>query len=119
MYTNIKDIMKASVCSFCENIYEYESINENEFIDFLEDFLFAEDIEECLETCLSDIAYDYVNIENICDNNLRFLKDEHMDINYIIDNCTNAYLKTIDKDRTINVEAFVDNLARRFSATLN
>jgi len=119
MYINIKDIMKASVSSFCQNIYEYESIDENEFIDLLEDFLFAEDIENCLETNLSDIAYDYVHIENICDNNSRFLKAEHMDINYIIDNCTNAYLKTIDEDRTINIEAFVDNLAKQFSATFN
>ena len=29
----IKDIFKACVCSFCENIYEYDSIDEKDFIE--------------------------------------------------------------------------------------
>ena len=36
---NIKEIFKASVCSFCENIYEYNSIDEE---DFTPDMLGAE-----------------------------------------------------------------------------
>ena len=35
---NIKEIFKASVCSFCENIYEYNSIDEQEFIKSLRVF---------------------------------------------------------------------------------
>ena len=114
MYISIRDIIKASVCSFCENIYEYDSINEKEFIEFLKDFLLEEDLQQCLETCVADIAYDYVNIENICDNKLYFKKDNYYDINDIIKNCKNAYLKTLNIDKTINVEAFVDNLSKQF-----
>ena len=34
----------------------------------------------------------------------------------IIDVCKNAYWLTLEKDKTINVEAFVDNLAKAFSS---
>ena len=36
---NIKEIFKASVCSFCENIYEYNSIDEGDFIKSFKYFL--------------------------------------------------------------------------------
>ena len=113
---NIKEIFKASVCSFCENIYEYNSIDEKDFMKSLKVFLQEEDLQGCLEVCTSEVAYDIENIENICDN-LYLLKYKHFEEGDIIDVCQNAYLQTLEKDKTINVEAFVDNLAKAFSST--
>ena len=54
---NIKEIFKASVCSFCENIYEYNSIDEEDFIKSLNitkirEYIYK-DIEPILDTLLS------------------------------------------------------------------
>ena len=111
---NIKEIFKASVCSFCENIYEYNSIEEGDFIKSLKYFLHSEDLQECLEVYTSDITYDIHNIENVCDN-LYLLKYRHFEERDIINFCRSAYLQTLEKDKTINVEAFVDNLTKEFS----
>lgn len=111
---NIKEIFKASVCSFCENIYEYNSIDEGDFIKSFKYFLHEEDLQGCLEDCTSEIAYDIDNIENICDN-LYLLKYKQFEERYIINVCKNAYCLTLEKDKTINVEAFVDNLVTEFS----
>ena len=80
---NIKEIFKASVCSFCENIYEYNSIDEQEFIKSLRVFLQEEDLQGCLELCTSEISYDIENIENICDN-LYLLKSVLLSCSYKI-----------------------------------
>ena len=56
------------------------------------------------------------NIENICDN-LYLLNYKQFEERDIIDVCKNAYWLTLEKDKTINVEAFVDNLAKVFSST--
>ena len=113
---NIKEIFKASVCSFCENIYEYNSIDERDFIKSFKYFLHEEDLQGCLEVCTSEIAYDIDNIENVCDN-LYLLKYKQFEERDIIDVCKNAYWLTLEKDKTINVEAFVDNLTKAFSST--
>ena len=110
---SIKEIFKASVCSFCENIYEYNSIDEKDFIKSLKYFLHEEDLQGCLEVCTSEIAYDTVNIENVCDD-LYLLKYRHFEERDIIDICKNAYLQTLEKDKTINVDALVDNLSKEF-----
>ena len=115
MYYNIKEILKASVCGFCENIYEDNSIDENEFIRYLLDFLYDDYLEECLELITADISYDIENIDNICNDKLYLLKNKHFeDIREIIEHCKNAYLKTLKEDKTINTEAFVDNLTEEF-----
>ena len=113
---NIKEIFKASVCSFCENIYEYNSIDERDFIKSLKIFLQEGNLQERLEICTSEIAYDIDNIENVCDN-LYLLEYKQFEEEDIVDICKNAYLQTLEKDKTINVEAFVDNLAKAFSST--
>lgn len=110
----IKDIFKSCVCSFCENIYEYDSIDTNEFIESLRSFLREDDLQNCLKVCTSEIAYDIVNIDNVC-NNLPFLKYNQSDEEKIVDICKSAYIQTLENDKTINIEAFVDNLARNFS----
>ena len=110
----IKDIFKACVCSFCENIYEYDSIDEKDFIESLKSFCNEVDLQNCLETCTSETNYDIENINNICDS-LSISKYKNFEINDVIDTCKNAYKNTIEKDKTINIEAFVDNLAKEFT----
>ena len=110
----IKDIFKACVCSFCENIYEYDSIDENDFIESFKSFCNEIDLQNCLETCSSERNYDIDNINNIC-NNLPISKYKGFEIDDVIDICKNAYKNTIEKDKTINIEAFVDNLAKEFT----
>lgn len=107
---NIKEIFKASVCSFCENIYEYESIDEKEFEERLKEFINEENLDECLERCTEDIYYDVEHINNVCDNN----KYKKFEIGDIWNPCNKAFLTTIYKDKTINVEAFVENLCKEF-----
>ena len=75
-----------------------------------------EDLQDCLEVCTSEIAYDIDNIENVC-NDSYLLKYKQFEERDVIDVCKNAYLLTLEKDKTINVEAFVDNLAKAFSST--
>ena len=58
--------------------------------------------------------YDIDNINNIC-NNLPISKYKGFEIDDVIDICKNAYKNTIEKDKTINIEAFVDNLAKEFT----
>ena len=111
---NIKEILKASVCSFCENIYEYNSIDEKDFTKSLKSFLQEENLQECLEICTSEVVYDINNIDNVCDN-LYLLKYKQFEIDDILDTCKSAYCQTLEKDKTINVEAFVDNLSKEFS----
>ena len=111
---NIKEIFKAGICSFCENIYEYNMLDEKEFVKYLKDFLFDEDLDRDLEYCTSEITYDTGNIENIC-NNLYLLKNKNFNEYEIISICKNAYLKTLQNDKTISVEAFADNLAKELS----
>ena len=65
-----------------------------------------EDLQGCLELCTSEISYDIENIENICDN-LYLLEYKQFEERDIIDVCKNAYWLTLEKDKTIKVEAFV------------
>ena len=53
----IKDIFKACVCSFCENIYEYNSIDEKDFIESFKSFCNEVDLQNRLETCTFEINY--------------------------------------------------------------
>ena len=64
----IKDIFKACVCSFCDNIYEYDSIDDKDFIGSFKSFCNEVDLQNCLEACTSETNYDIENINNICDN---------------------------------------------------
>lgn len=116
MYYNIAEILKASVCSFCENIYEDNSIDECNFERYLLEFINDADLEEDLKRSTADTCYDVINIENTCRDRLFFLKNKNFsDIEEIKEHCNNAYLMTLTTDKTINIEAFVENLADEFS----
>lgn len=110
---SIKDIFKVCVCSFCINIYEYNSIDEEEFMNYFRMFCKEEDLQECLEITTSDVSYDIENINNVCDN-LLISHFKEFEIFEIEEQCLTAFKNTIYKDKTISVEAFVDNLAKEF-----
>lgn len=112
----IKEILKASVCSFCETVHEYESLEIIEFIDGVKRFLEEENLEDCLIACTEGIAYDTENINNICRDSLYFLKTKMLDKDSIIDICKKSFSKTIEIDKTTNVEAFVDNITKELKA---
>ena len=114
MIINIKDIFRASVCSFCENIYEYDSIDEEDFLKKLKYFFTEDNLQDCLEACTQDVLYDIEDINNICREKLYMLKYKNFDTEKIIPSCINAFKNTLEKDKTINVEAFVDNLTNEF-----
>lgn len=109
---NIKDIMQIGVCSFCENIYENNSLEEIEFEKFIKDFIVEEDLQDCLERSTNKIAYDIENIENIYNDTIK--KNNKYQTYELINICKKAYRQTILIDQTINVEAFVDNLIKEF-----
>ena len=106
----IKEILKASVCSFCETVYEYQSLNISEFLEGVRNFLREEDLEDCLATCSENITYDIKNIDNICDDIMYLLNKKKFEFNDISKCCEKAFRKTLYVDNTINVEAFVDNI---------
>lgn len=110
----INDIFNACVCSFCTNIYEYDSIDEGDFIAYFRMFCKEEDLQECLRITTSGVLYDIENINNVCDSLLisHFKKIESYEIE---EQCLAAFNKTVNKDKSINVEVFVDNLAREFN----
>ena len=110
----IKDIFKASVCSFCDNIYEYNSLNENKFVKHFQSYLLEEDLQGCLEMCTSEIEFDMKIIEKVCDE-LYLQSYNHFEIEDIIEDCKNAYLKTIGKDKTLDIKAFINNLSEVYS----
>ena len=111
---HIKEVLKASVCSFCETVYEYDSLEETEFIDGLIRFLNEYDLDDCLNACTEGILYDTGDIENICRDKLYSIAHLRLDEEIIIKKCKNAFLRTLNVDKTINVEAFVDNIAGSF-----
>ena len=73
--------------------------------------------------CKKTIQICSILLENFCIVLLYNLHDLHFfslhkiyDKSYEIEEqCLAAFKKTVNKDKTINVEAFVDNLAREFN----
>lgn len=103
----IKEIMKAGVCSFCETVYEYESLNKIEFLEGFINFINEIDLDYCLESNTQDITYDTNLITNLCKNLYKDIKFN--DITKITELMGIAFDTTIFKDSTINVEAFTEN----------
>lgn len=113
----IKEILKASICSFCETVYEYESLQKIEFIDGVKRFLNENNLDDCLIACTEGIAYDIENIDNIYRDNLYDIKFKSLEENVIIDICEKAFSNTIEVEKTTNVESFIDNIANELKET--
>ena len=71
---NLKNVIIACICSYCENIYEYNTIDSNKFVNLLKYFLTEDNLEDCLETCIHYTKLDCKYIDNICNDNLNLFK---------------------------------------------
>ena len=111
----LKHILKACVCSFCKNIYEYDCIDENEFLEFLKEFLSKDDLQAFLKSYSADANYDYIDIDNIV-NNLKS-KNKKYNVEETMNFCKLAFLRTIQTDKTIEIQALVDNVTKEFTKT--
>ena len=108
--TEIKRAIISNVCSFYEVVHEELSLNEREFA-YRVDTMLVEilNLEEYIQQSDIGTIYDIEEINEIS-KNIK-LKKKYTD-EEIIKIGTKAFAQTIEKDKTINVEAFVDNLVK-------
>ena len=109
----LEDVLKASLCAFGQTIFDMFTLEEDEFSRALNFYITDNNFEELLENYAYDFEYDLDDIENKCKN----INYENKDWDYmdIINCCNSAYFKTITQDKTINVEALIDNILRKFN----
>lgn len=110
---DFKTILEASVASFCETIYTYESLDSEEFGRTLFDLLVSTDLHAILVEDCMDIDFDIMYIQNVYNNSK--WKNESFETDKVMNYCLVAFDYTTTVDKTINVEAFVDNLVQNFS----
>ena len=111
MYS-IEKILKSSICAFSEVVYDCDTLEEGIFYRALDSYLLETDIDKCLETSTASSEYDTGNIKELLNNTE--LKSKSYEYDTIIANCKKAFSDTIFKDKTINLEAFIDNLVKEF-----
>ena len=109
----LENILKSCICAFGENTFDHFSLEEGEFVRTL-DYYISDDAntKEMLSEYAYTLEYDIDNIINILQNS----KDKDKDWNYIdiINCCRSAYVKTITIDKTLDSEAFIDNVVAEF-----
>lgn len=106
----VKEILEASVCAFCKNTFDYYSLDDDEFIKILKDFLIDRNLKALLHEYASEVDYDIENLNNIS----KVAKCRNKEFNYmdIAKYCRIAYIYTINNEKSINLEAFVDNVIK-------
>lgn len=104
----IEEILKANICAFGQTIFDMLSLEEDEFSRALNYYIEDNNFEEALEEYAYEFDYDLYNIKNIS-RRKNFSKKE-FDYMDVISCSIKAYLKTINKDKTISAEALVDNI---------
>ncbi len=109
----LENILKASICAFCENTFDNYSLEEEEFIEALDYYINDNNYEERLQEYAYKIDYDFENIINIA-NESKY-KNKNWDYINIMNCCRIAYINTITNDKTINAEAFVDNVIKELN----
>ena len=112
----LENILKSCICAFGENTFDHFLLEEGEFVRTL-DYYISDDAntKEMLSEYAYTLEYDIDNIINILQNS----KDKDKDWNYIdiINCCRSAYVKTITIDKTLDSEAFIDNVVAEFKKT--
>ena len=111
MYS-IEKILKSSICAFSEVVYDCDTLEEGVFYRALDGYLLETNIDKCLEECTASSEYDIGNIKELINNTE--LKSKSYEYDTVIANCRKSFSDTIFKDRTINLEAFIDNLVKEF-----
>ena len=116
MYS-IEKILKSSICAFSEVVYDCDTLEEGIFYRALDSYLLETDIDKSLETSTASSEYDIGNIKELINNTE--LKSKSYEYDTVIANCRKSFSDTIFKDRTINLEAFIDNLVKEFKRQRN
>lgn len=109
----LKDILEANICAFGQTIFDVFSLEEDEFSRALDYYLTDNNFEEMLEEYAYQFDYDLVDIENI--TNKSNYKNKEWNYIDIMDCCKQSFIKTITVDKTIDSEAFIDNIVNELN----
>lgn len=109
----IKNILEANICAFGQTLFDMHSLEDDEFCRVLDSYLNYNDIDEMLEEYAYELDFDIAYIQNKC-KNLSY-KNREWDYIDIMNCCRPAFFKTITEDKTIDVEAFIDNILEKFN----
>ena len=108
----LRTILKASICAFGQPIFDMHSLEDDEFYRALDSYLNDNDIDEMLNDYAYEFDYDIVDIKNKCEN--ASYKNKEFGYIDIMNCCRPDFYKTITEDKTIDVEAFIDNILKEF-----
>lgn len=108
----LKNILEANICAFGQTIFDMHSLEDDEFTRALDSYLNDTDCNEMVEEYAYTFDYDKVDIQNKCNNS--GYKNKEWDYLDIMNCCRPAFFKTITKDKTIDAEAFIDNIINEF-----
>ena len=103
---NVKDVIKSAICGFHETVHEQYDLDVEEFLKSMDYYLVEETPEYYFEN--SDLGYEY-DIDSL--KTYRF-KQREIDTAEATSIAYAAFEQTINVDKTINIEAFVDNLIK-------
>ena len=109
----LKNILEVNICAFGQTIFDMQSLEEDEFAKALDSYLNCDEYSDMLEEYAYKFEYDIVDMKNKC-NNINTKNKEYAYLD-IMNRCSLAFLKTITVDKTINPEAFIDNIVNEFN----
>ena len=106
----IKEILKANICAFGETIFDQFSLDDADFAEALDFNITSNNYETSFEEYVYQLQYDSGDI----DNQVSTLKNKNKDYDYleIMNIGRKAFINTITDDKTINAEAFIDNIIK-------
>lgn len=109
----IKNILEANISAFGQTLFDMHSLEDDEFCRALDSYLNDNNIDEMLEEYAYEFDFDIAYIQNKC-KNLSY-KNREWDYIDIMNCCRPAFFITITEDKTIDVEAFIDNILENFN----
>lgn len=109
----LKDIFEASICAFGQTLFDMHSLEEDEFLRALDSYLNDSSFDEMLEEYSYEFDYDTVDMQEKCNNSS--CNDKELDYLETMNCCRLAFIKTITQDKTIDAEAFIDNIINEFN----
>ena len=108
----LKNIIEANICAFGQTIFDMHSLEDDEFARALDEYLNDDYYSSKLEEYVYEFDYDIVDMKNKC--NSASIKNREFDYIDIINSCRTAFTKTTAKDKTIDLEALIDNILNEF-----
>ena len=109
----LKNILEANICAFGQTIFDMFSLEEDEFSRALDYYIADNNFKEMLDEYAYQFEYDLDDIKNI--SNKSNYKNKEWNCIDIMDCSRQAFIQTITKDKTIDVEAFIDNIVNEFN----